>query len=129
MTKISVAKGDGIGPAIMDATLEIILAAGAAIEFEEIEVAEKVENAWLKTLDDGVHTYDIFKECSSKEKVGTKEFAKVVIANLGQKPSILNAVSYSNNSALILPKYRRKPAVKKDLVRVDICTLEWNEPR
>ena len=42
MTKITVAKGDGIGPEIMDATLEIILEAGAKIEIEEIEVGEKV---------------------------------------------------------------------------------------
>ena len=42
MKKITVAKGDGIGPEIMDATLEILLAAGAAIEIEEIEVGEKV---------------------------------------------------------------------------------------
>ena len=42
MTKITVAKGDGIGPEIMDATLEIILAADAKIEIEEIEVGEKV---------------------------------------------------------------------------------------
>jgi isocitrate dehydrogenase len=38
MTKITVAKGDGIGPEIMDATLEIILAAGAKIEIDEIQV-------------------------------------------------------------------------------------------
>src|SRR6476661_504891 len=42
MQRITVAKGDGIGPEIMDATLEIILAAGAKIEVEEIEVGEKV---------------------------------------------------------------------------------------
>ena len=42
MKKITVAKGDGIGPEIMDATLKIILAAGAKIEIEEIEVGEKV---------------------------------------------------------------------------------------
>ena len=42
MTKITVAKGDGIGPEIMDATLDIILAAGAKIKIEEIEVGEKV---------------------------------------------------------------------------------------
>ena len=36
MTKITVAKGDGIGPEIMDATLDILLAAGADIEIEEI---------------------------------------------------------------------------------------------
>ena len=44
------------------------------------DVATKVHNAWLKTLEDGIHTYDIFKEGISKEKVGTTEFAKAVIA-------------------------------------------------
>jgi hypothetical protein len=33
------------------------------------EVAEKVQNAWLKTIEDGIHTYDIYKEGLSKEKV------------------------------------------------------------
>ena len=42
MRKITVAKGDGIGPEIMDATLRIITAAGVKVEFEEIEVGEKV---------------------------------------------------------------------------------------
>ena len=42
MTKITVAKGDGIGPEIMDATLHILKEAGAQIEIEEIEVGEKV---------------------------------------------------------------------------------------
>lgn len=89
------------------------------------EIAEKVQNAWLKTLEDGIHTYDIFKEGTSKQKVGTKEFAKAVIDNLGQKPSILKPVSYANNSALNLPKYNRKPAAKKELVGVDIF-VHWN---
>ena len=44
MRKITVAKGDGIGPEIMDATLDIIMAAGAKIEIEEIEIGEKVYN-------------------------------------------------------------------------------------
>ena len=42
MTKITVAKGDGIGPEIMDATLQILSAAGAQLTIEEIEVGEKV---------------------------------------------------------------------------------------
>ena len=42
MTTITVAKGDGIGPEIMDATLHILKEAGAQIEIEEIEVGEKV---------------------------------------------------------------------------------------
>jgi isocitrate dehydrogenase len=91
----------------------------------QTDIAEKVQNAWLKTLEDGIHTYDIFKEGISKKKVGTKEFAEAVIANLGQEPSILKPVSYSNNSALILPKYKRRPAAKKELVGVDVF-VHWN---
>ena len=91
----------------------------------QTEIAEKVQNAWLKTIEDGIHTYDIFKDGTSKQKVGTKEFAKAVIANLGQKPTILKPVSYANNSALNLPKYKRKPAAKKELVGVDIF-VHWN---
>ena len=91
----------------------------------QTEVAEKVQNAWLKTLENGIHTYDIFKEGISKQKVGTKEFAKAVISNLGSMPSKLKPVSYSNNSALNLPKYKRKPAAKKELVGVDIF-VHWN---
>jgi len=89
-------------------------------------IAEKVQNAWLKTLEDGIHTYDIFKEGISRQKVGTREFAKAVIANLGQKPSILKPVEYGNKSGLNLPKYERKPAAKKVLVGVDIF-VHWNQ--
>lgn len=91
----------------------------------QTSVAEKVQNAWLKTLEEGIHTYDIFKEGISKQKVGTKEFAKAVIENIGKKPSILKSVSYAKNSAINLPKYKRKPAAKKDLVGVDIF-VHWN---
>jgi isocitrate/isopropylmalate dehydrogenase len=49
MQSIIIAKGDGIGPEIMDATLKIIKAAGTQLEFDEIEVGEKVgkkEHSW-----------------------------------------------------------------------------------
>lgn len=91
----------------------------------QTDVAENVQNAWLKTLEDGIHTYDIYKEGVSKQKVGTKEFAKAVVANLGSKPSILKPVVYSNNAALNLPKYTRRPAAKKLLVGVDMF-VHWN---
>ena len=91
----------------------------------QTETAEKVQNAWLKTLEDGIHTNDIFKEGTSKQKVGTKEFTHAVIANLGLKPAILKPVSYAKNEALHLPKYKRKPSAKKELVGVDIF-VHWN---
>ncbi len=88
------------------------------------DVAEKVQNAWLKTIEDGIHTYDIFKEGISKQKVGTKEFADAVIERLGHKPSQLKPVNYSKGSALNLPKYVRKPPAKKELLGVDIF-VHW----
>lgn len=84
------------------------------------DVAEKVQNAWLKTIEDGIHTYDIYKEGVSKQKVGTREFAAAVIANLGQKPTTLKAVSYAKGQALNLPTYKRRSPAAKKLVGVDV---------
>ncbi|KNB62406.1 NADP-dependent isocitrate dehydrogenase [Chryseobacterium sp. Hurlbut01] len=91
----------------------------------QTEVAEKIQNAWLKTLEDGIHTQDIYKESTSKQKVGTKEFADAVIANLGQKPAQLKPVSYANNTVMNLPKYQRKPSAKKELAGVDVF-VHWS---
>ena len=91
----------------------------------QTEVAEKIQNAWLKTIEDGVHTYDIFKDGVSKQKVGTKEFADAVIANLGHKPATFKPVSYAKGAALNLPKYQKKPAAQKQLVGVDVF-VHWN---
>ncbi len=90
----------------------------------QTSVAEKIQNAWLRTIEDGIHTNDIFKEGISKKKVGTKEFATAVIANLGNKPLLLKEVFYAKSSALNLPEYKRKPAAKKDLVGVDVF-VHW----
>jgi isocitrate dehydrogenase len=90
----------------------------------QTEVAEKVQNAWLKTIEDGTHTYDIFKEGTSKKAVGTKEFAQCVIANLGQKPTLLKSVSYANNLPLNLPKYKRRSVGNKKLEGVDLF-VHW----
>lgn len=87
------------------------------------EVAEKVQNAWLKTIEAGIHTYDIYTDGVSTQKVGTKEFADAVIANLGQKPNVLKSVKY-NQSAISIPKYQRKAPAKKELVGVDVF-VHW----
>lgn len=91
----------------------------------QTDIAEKVQNAWLKTIEDGIHTNDIYKDGISKQKVGTKEFADAVINNLGKKPSTLKAVALSKGVALNLPKYVRKSSAKKELHGVDIF-VHWN---
>jgi isocitrate dehydrogenase len=84
------------------------------------DVAELVQNAWLSAIENGYHTYDIYKEGVSKVKLGTKEFAQAVIDHLGKKPQQLKAVSYEKGSPLQLPRYVRKSAAKKELLGVDL---------
>src|ERR1041384_8195629 len=83
------------------------------------EVGERIHNAWLRTLEDGVHTYDIFQEGISKQKVGTKEFAQAVIARLGQKPQTIKAAEYSTPPRPPVKMPAPKPAPKADLVGGD----------
>lgn len=88
------------------------------------KVAEKVHNAWLRTMEDGVHTYDLYKEGTSTLKVGTSEFADAVIERLGQKPDKLKAVEYSGEVNKIQGTANKTVPAKKDLVGVDIF-LHW----
>jgi isocitrate dehydrogenase len=65
------------------------------VHIDQPEAAERVHNAWLRTIEDGIHTYDVFTEGVSVQKVGTKEFAAAVVARLGQKPNTLKPVAYA----------------------------------
>lgn len=94
----------------------------------ETEAAEKIQNAWLKTIEDGIHTYDVYKKGKSKKKVGTSEFADAIIERLGSFPRQLSPVKYENK-VLNLKPYIRKPKAKKDLVGVDVFLhYEGNSP-
>lgn len=83
------------------------------------EIAEKIHNAWLKTLELGIHTYDIYKEGVSKEKVGTMEFGKAVIKNLGKKPEQLKAVAYSRAAEPLIHKFVPSSPSRK-LIGIDV---------
>ncbi|MCS6968044.1 MAG: NADP-dependent isocitrate dehydrogenase [Cytophagales bacterium] len=86
------------------------------------DVATKVHNAWLKTIEDGIHTYDIYKEDTSKQKVGTKEFAQAVIERLGEKPVHLKAVDYGAPRPVELKPFVFRPhtPAKKETIGVDV---------
>ena len=90
----------------------------------QTDVAERVQNAWLKTIEDGIHTYDIYKEGVSQQKVGTHEFAQAVIARLDRQPATLKAVSYAQGVPIKIQKYQRKAPAQKELVGVDIF-VHW----
>lgn len=95
------------------------------VHLGEGKTAELIQNAWLKTLEDGVHTADIFKDGISKKKVGTKEFAEEVIARLGQTPNHLSKANFENAKIISIPSYNPKSS-KKELVGVDVF-LDFEE--
>ena len=90
------------------------------------DVASKIRNALYKTIEDGVHTPDVYNETTSKKKVGTKEFTKAVIANLGQKPSQLAVASYSlaNKQTEIKVEKAATHLEKKSLIGFDLF-IDW----
>ncbi len=94
------------------------------VHIGQADIAEKVHNAWLKTIEDGIHTYDVYDSKVSTEKVGTKEFADAVIQRLGKKPVKLNPVQYKGQLKPIEIKLEKKSKPVKQLVGVDVF-LDW----
>jgi len=90
------------------------------------EVANKIRNALYKTIEDGIHTPDIYNASTSKKKVGTKEFTESVIANLGQKPSKLPIANFSKstNKTEIKSQKSAAPIEVKSLIGFDLF-IDW----
>ncbi|WGF88348.1 NADP-dependent isocitrate dehydrogenase [Marinivivus vitaminiproducens] len=89
------------------------------------EAAQAVHNAWLTTLEEGVHTVDVFVEGSSRELVGTRAFADAVIDRLGREPSRLAPVRYSAEATPArIQASRPAQPVTKETVGVDVF-IDW----
>ena len=92
------------------------------------EVAAKVHNAWLKTIEDGIVTYDLARKLKAEGKahteVGTKEFADAVIERLGQNPSTLAVIKYDKAIKIKKPVLTNVRSEKMDLIGVDIFTRD-----
>ncbi len=120
-TPITVAYGDGIGPEIMEATLDILFAAGAQLEIEEIEIGEKV---YLRGVSAGI-------EDSAWESLRrTKVFLKAPITTpQGSGYKSLNVTTrktlglYSN----VRPCVSYHPFVKSKHPIMDVVIVRENE--
>ena len=85
------------------------------------DIAATIHNAWLKTIEDGVHTGDIFTEGRSAQRVGTRGFAEAVIARLGQRPATLAPVTYAADAEpFTMPVVTPREPAAKTLVGVDV---------
>lgn len=83
------------------------------------DVATRMHNAWLRTIEDGIHTYDIFDSNVSKSQVGTSAFADAVIQRLDLEPEVLSPVKYAEAPSIKVEVRARSPQVKQQ-VGVDI---------
>lgn len=92
---------------------------------EQNEEASLIKNALNTTLEQGIHTADLYNDKYSTKKVGTKEFTKAIIANLGSKPKQLGAmendINHNNPTERNINFQKKFPVEKhKLLVGVDI---------
>ena len=109
---------------------------GAILMLQHIgqnDIAATVHNAWLKTLEDGIHTGDIYNEDLSTQKVGTADFAKAVIERLGETPTTFKPISSDqktaqqnantfDNTSITLPEH----SASRVCIGADIF-LSWRE--
>lgn len=91
------------------------------VHIEQPEIAARIHNAWLTTIERGIHTYDIFTETHSRQKVGTKAFAQAVISNLGQVPQTLKSVEYKTLDSAKLQLRPQSGTSKKKITGVDVA--------
>ncbi|MBS1717556.1 MAG: NADP-dependent isocitrate dehydrogenase [Armatimonadetes bacterium] len=92
------------------------------VHLGQTHAAQLAHNAWLRTIEEGIHTADVYVEGASARLVGTTEFADEVIRRLGQQPELLQPVRYEEKvdmSRALQPVRRAAPA-KKQLVGVDV---------
>lgn len=80
--------------------------------------ARQIQNALLCTLEDGIHTVDVYREGVSKVKVGTRAFAQAVIERLGREPAALPVAAFASTDAR--PYVYERPIVKRELCGVDL---------
>ncbi len=86
--------------------------------------AERINNAWLCTLEDGIHTADIYREGISEHNVGTSAFADAVIERLDRTPEVEDRTVFQDKPIRV----QLTPVVPqhKELVGVDVF-LDWRE--
>lgn len=90
------------------------------VHIGEYETATRIHNAWLRTLEDGVFTYDIAKD---RPSVGTMEFAQAVVDRLGKLPEQLKAIDYTTAEQQQQSEPKQPAAVeiqKRELHGVDV---------
>jgi isocitrate dehydrogenase len=94
------------------------------VHLGQADVAERIHNAWLCTIESGVHTADVYRDGLSEREVGTSDFTDALIANLGESPTRLAPAHYRARTINITS--HPAPPSEKALVGVDVF-IDWDE--
>ncbi len=116
----SIAGTDTANPSgLLLAAVQLLLHIGQS------DVAERIHNAWLATIEDGIHTADVAHEQTTRWVVGTAAFADAVIERMGRHPRALARVAYPDRSPIEVRVQRRHDAVKQ-LQGTDVFLHWWD---
>ncbi|WP_291985882.1 NADP-dependent isocitrate dehydrogenase [Luteitalea sp.] len=115
---------DIAGKGIANPSGLLLAATQMLVHLGQAERAETIANAWLCTLESGLHPADIFRSGASRRLVGTEAFTTAVIERLGEQPRTLAPVHYRSGGISVAAAPAR--TVDKAMVGVDVF-LDWNE--
>jgi len=96
------------------------------LHIEQEHTAALIQNAWLTTIEEGIHTADIYHPETSKSCVGTREFTDAIISRLGKQPHLLKPVVFQQNIQHLNHSYTPETPAKKELVGVDLFIRNTN---
>ncbi len=102
----------------------LVAATQMLVHLGHARVAETIKNAWLCTLESGLHTADIYRPGLSAREVGTDAFARAVVDRLGEVPRQLEPVHYRATGIRV--QASPTPPAVKTLVGVDVF-LDWSQ--
>jgi len=98
------------------------------VHIGQTDIAEKIQNALLKTIEDGLHTADIYSDKMSEERCNTNEFADAIIERLGSRPMQFAPIEYDKSTIGQVAKVSSRiqcPIPKsRELVGVDVYLFE-----
>ncbi len=111
-------KGIANPSGLLSAAIEML------IYLQEREAAQRIYSAWIDTLNDGLHTGDIFRANFSQQRCTTQEFTDAIISRMTHQTKVI--VGYNNN----LPKAQSPIATSSDktnkTIGIDIY-IHWND--
>jgi isocitrate dehydrogenase len=116
---------DLAGQGVANPSALLLSAVMMLVHVGQNRIAERIHNAWLRTIEEGVLTPDLVSQVPDAKRVDTDGFADAIIERLGEMPRVLEPVSYAGTDAPAPPiEPRTRPEAMKELVGVDVF-LHW----